>query len=215
MNDKKIKKISSQIMELRQLIAGPLIATIEADALSAQKYLDYLMNITFESYNPVTGETGKLRMLTFSFIEHDINGSQKKSVSIPLMTLVPLPLLQVQEADFDFDVKIIDALSECLEETLSMEQGTYIKEQQNVREFRMRASLAPQYKSSTHEGELQQSLAANMKVKVNMRQTDIPAGLSKLLHIATNNFQIENAETINDYEGITNYGNREEQKTNN
>ena len=47
MNDKKIKKISSQIMELRQLIAGPLIATIEADALSAQKYLDYLMNITF------------------------------------------------------------------------------------------------------------------------------------------------------------------------
>ena len=40
MEEKKVKKTSSQVMELQQLIAGPLIATIEADALSAQKYLD-------------------------------------------------------------------------------------------------------------------------------------------------------------------------------
>lgn len=202
MKEKKVKKTSSQVMELQQLIAGPLIATIEADALSAQQYLDYLMRIAFESYDPATGKTGKIRMLTFSFIEQDINGAQKKSVSIPLLTLVPLPLLQVQEADFDFDIKILDALSESVEEKFSAEQGKSIKEQQGSAGFKMRASLAPQQGSKSHSGELQQSLTANMKVKVKMRQADMPAGLSNLLHLTANNLQIEDAEN-EDTEGGT------------
>lgn len=62
---------SSQVLELQHLIAGPLIATIEADALSAQKYLHYVLSMAFESYNSQTGKTGKLRMLTFSYNEQD------------------------------------------------------------------------------------------------------------------------------------------------
>lgn len=57
MDNKKVRSTSSQVMELQQLIAGPLIATIEADSLSSQRYLDYLMKIAFESYDPVTGRT--------------------------------------------------------------------------------------------------------------------------------------------------------------
>lgn len=206
MKDKKIKKTSSQVMELQQLIAGPLIATVEADALSARQYLDYLMRIAFESYDPVTGKTGKLRTLTFSFIEQDVNGSQKKSVSIPLLTLVPLPLLQIQEADFDFDIKILDALSENVEEKFSVKQGVSMKEPQEAAGFKMRASLAPQQGSRSHGGELQQSLAANMKVKVKMRQADMPAGLSNLLHLTANNLQIEDENTIDETEGGTDDG---------
>lgn len=190
MEDKKIRKTSSQVMELQQLIAGPLIATIEADALSAQKYLDYLMRVAFESYNPVTGETGKLRMLTFTYNEQDVNGSSKKNVSIPLLTLVPLPLLHVEEADFDFDIKILDALSENVEEKFSVENGESVKQPQSTG-FKMRASLAPQREV---KDDLQQSLSANMKVKVRMRQADMPAGLSNLLHLTANNVQVEDAE---------------------
>lgn len=205
MDNQATRKTSSQVMELQQLIAGPLIATIEADALSAQKYLDYLMRIAFESYDPVTGKTGKIRTFTFTYNEQDLNGSQKKSISIPILTLVPLPLLQVQEADFDFDIKILDALSERVEEKFSMENGKNIKEPQNGGGFKMRASLAPQQASKAHSGELQQSLAANMKVKVKMRQADMPAGLSNLLHLTANNLQVE--DVSNDTEG----GNSDEQ----
>lgn len=204
MKEKAVKKTSSQVMELQQLIAGPLIATIEADALSAQQYLDYLMRIAFESYDPKTGKTGKLRTLTFSFTEQDVNGSQKKSVSIPLLTLVPLPLLQVQEADFDFDIKILDALSENVEENFSVEQGTAVRENQGTGGFKMRASLAPQQSSGKRSGELQQSLSANMKVKVKMRQADMPAGLSNLLHLTANNLQIEDTDTSGEEGGTEN-----------
>ena len=38
MDNKKVRSTSSQVMELQQLIAGPLIATIEADSLASQSY---------------------------------------------------------------------------------------------------------------------------------------------------------------------------------
>ncbi len=199
MDNQTVKKTSSQVMELQQLIAGPLIATIEADALSAQKYLDYLMHIAFESYDPVTGKTGKLRTMTFTYNEQDLGGVQKKSISIPMLTLVPLPLLQVKEADFDFDIKILDALSESVEEKFSIEDGKSVSEQPGAGSFKMRASLAPQQSTAQHKGDLQQSLAANMKVKVKMRQADMPAGLSNLLHLTANNLQME--DVVDEMEG--------------
>lgn len=196
MDEKKnVKRTSSQVMELQQLIAGPLIATIEADALSAQKYLDYLMRMAFESYNPRTGETGKLRMLTFNYNEQDVNGPRRRSVSIPLLTLVPLPLLHVEEADFDFDIKIIDALSDSVEEKFSVEEGKSVTNRPETTGFKMRASLAPKQGEVKRESDLQQSLSANMKIRVKMRPADMPAGLSNLLHLTANNVQVEDAET--------------------
>lgn len=195
MDEKKnVRRTSSQVMDLQQLIAGPLIATIEADTLSAQKYLDYLMRVAFESYNPQTGETGKLRMMTFTYTEQDVNGPRKRTVSIPLLTLVPLPLLHVEEADFDFDIKILDALSDTVDEKFSIEEGKSVTDRPEVTGFKMRASLAPKQGEFSHSGDLQQSLSANMKVKVKMRPADMPAGLSNLLHLTANNVQVEDAE---------------------
>ncbi len=183
-----ISRTSSQVLELQHLIAAPLVATIEADAMSAQKYMDYLIKIAFEGYDAATGDLGKLRMLTFSYNEQDANGRiYKREVSVPLLTLLPLPLLHVEEADFDFDIKIIDALTEKVEETFSYEKGR-TEQSDKPMGMKMRASLAP--RSGKHEGELQQSLAANMKVKVKMRQSDMPAGLSNLLHVAANNMNV-------------------------
>lgn len=179
---KSVRKNSSQVMELKQLIAGPLVATIEADALSSQKYLDYLMQVTFESYNPATGETGKIRTLTFSYTENDNGTEVKRTVSIPLITLVPLPLLHIEEADFDFDIKIVDCITEKYDSKFGQDESASGSEG-----FRMRASLAPQSGSRSQSGELQQSISANMKVKVKMRTADMPAGLSNLLHLSANN----------------------------
>lgn len=187
----KKRAISNQVMELQHLIAGPLIATIEADALSAQKYLDFLMKITFESYNPITGETGNIRMLTFTYTSCDVSGGKKQSVSIPILTLVPLPLLQVQEADFDFDIKILDVISESVDEKFSVGGGKSLDTQVSKSSFKLRVSLAPKQAEVDSRKNVQQSLSANMKVRVKMRQADTPAGLANLLHLTANNLQIE------------------------
>jgi hypothetical protein len=133
-------------------------------------------------------------MLTFGYNEQDVNGPRRKTVSIPLLTLVPLPLLHVEEADFDFDIKILDAISDRVDETFSIEDGKSVTNKPEVSGFKMRASLAPRQGEAKHSGELQQSLSANMKVRVKMRPADMPAGLSNLLHLTANNVQIEDAE---------------------
>lgn len=108
---KDIKRTSSQVMELKDLISGPLAATIDADSIATRRYLSYLMELAFESYDKETGKVGELRMLEFNYQSHDVDGTHQQQVKIPLLTLVPLPLLQVKEADFDFDIQIVDALS--------------------------------------------------------------------------------------------------------
>ena len=102
---------NSQVMELQQLIAGPLVSTIEADALSSRRYYDMLQLIAFEDRNEGDTTVKQLRMLKFSYLETNAGGNRSKVVSIPLVTLLPLPLLQIQEADFDFDINILDAVS--------------------------------------------------------------------------------------------------------
>lgn len=195
MEEKSVTTASSQVLELQQLIAAPLIATIEADSLSSQKYLDYLMKIAFESYDPATGKTGKIRMLTFTYTNQDVNGSKQQNVSIPLFTLVPLPLLQIQEADFDFDIKILDAFSVSEEERFSIDEEKGTKEPASQSGgFKMRASLAPKQSEGSRNKNVEQSLSANMKIKVKMRQADVPAGLSNLLHLAASNVQVEDVD---------------------
>lgn len=193
MEKSNLKTRNSQVMELKQLIAGPLVATIDADSLSARRYLDYLFEIAFESYDRKTGKTGKLRMLTFSYNNSDVDGNRKQQVSIPMLTLVPLPLLQVKEAEFDFDIKILDAVMEKQEETFSLEDGK-ASTPETGEGFTMRASLAAKQGEGSSSSSAQQGLSANMKVHVKMQQADMPGGLANLLHLTANNLQMEESE---------------------
>lgn len=51
-------KVNGHIMSLQQLISAPLVATIDADAMSTERYMKHFMSLAFESYNPVDGSTG-------------------------------------------------------------------------------------------------------------------------------------------------------------
>ena len=198
----KYNKVSKQIMELKDLISGPLVATIDADSMSTRRYLSYLYELAFDSYNPETGEVGNLRMLEFTYNVQD-NGTQRQQrVSIPLMTLVPLPLLQVKEADFDFDIQIIDAVSADKQSTFSL-KGKNDGEDPIPEGVKLRVSMAASNIEGNMEKKVRQGLAANMKVKVKMQQADMPGGLSNLLNLTTNNLQIEDMkETLEEQEEV-------------
>lgn len=192
---KNVKTTSSQIMELKDLISGPLVATIDADSISTQRYLSYLYELAFESYDRKTGKAGNIRMLTFAFKEQDTSGTRTKRVNIPLLSLVPLPLLQIKEADFDFEIQIVDAVSEDSNATFSLRNPRNEESSTPKKgETKLRVSLAPDSGSATRQSKSQQSLSANMKVKVTMQHADMPAGLSNLLNLASQGVVIENED---------------------
>lgn len=186
--------VNSQVMELQQLIAGPLVSTIEADTLSSRRYLEMLQLIAFEDVTEGDRNIRRLRTLKFAYQETNVNGYRNKVVSIPLVTLLPLPLLQIKEADFDFDINILDAVSSGTVESFDYGEGKIEQNNENRRPFRLRASLAPKSGSGSYSDKSEQQLSANMKVHVKMRQADMPAGLSNLLRLTAGNLQVEDAE---------------------
>lgn len=192
--------VNSQVMELQQLIAGPLVSTIEADTLSSRRYLEMLQLIAFEDVTEGDRNIRRLRTLKFAYQETNVNGYRNKVVSIPLVTLLPLPLLQIKEADFDFDINILDAVSSGTVESFDYGEGKIEKNNENRRPFRLRASLAPKSGSGSYSDKSEQQLSANMKVHVKMRQADMPAGLSNLLRLTAGNLQVEDAEAPDETE---------------
>jgi hypothetical protein len=192
----KKQRINSQVMDLKQLIASPLIATLEADAMTTAGYVNFLKEVAFEADNK--GGLGKLRTFTFQYYQNDNNGKTLKVVQIPVISLIPIPLLQIKEATFDFDVKILDTVTESDEERFSFEDKNETPENKGSKTA-IRAALAAQSGKSTESGD--NSLSANMKVKVIMQQADIPAGLANLLSMSASNVSIEDAEEVETAEG--------------
>lgn len=196
--DKDKKHVSSQVMELKDLISGPLVATIDADSISSRRYLNYLLDLTFESYDRNTGKAGKMRTLDFTYQTQDVGGPHTQRISIPLLTLVPLPLLQVKEADFDFDIQIVDALSADKDAAFSLKNGSSPEEEVSTEGVKLRVSMAQASREGKTTEGVRKSLTANMKVKVRMQQADMPGGLSNLLHLTTSNVQ---SESVDETEG--------------
>lgn len=186
------KRTSTQVMELRELIAGPLLATIDADSLSSRRYLDLLLELAFEKDS--AGKLEKLRMLTFSYDRHERGECRTQQVRLPLLSLLPLPLLQVEEADFDFDIRIIDAFTEEREAAFSLKEGRMKQpdtgDSASVRP-KLRVALTPSSGTCNTHSNTAQRLDAGMKVRVRMRQSGIPGGLANLLNLATNQIMIE------------------------
>ena len=127
-----------------------------------------------------------------------MGGPHTQRISIPLLTLVPLPLLQVKEADFDFDIQIVDALSADRDAAFSLKNGSAPEGDEGVEGVKLRVSMAQASREGRASEKASRSLTANMKVKVKMQQADMPGGLSNLLHLTTSNVQ---SESVDETEG--------------
>ena len=188
--DGKKSRNSSQVMDLKELIAAPLLATLDADAMTAQRYVEFLRTVAFEA--DASGGAGKLRTFSFTYYQNNSGGRALKSVEIPVISLIPIPLLQIREATFDFDVKILDSVTEQAEQAFSFDDG---HGGADGRKTAVRAALAPQSGKAAETKD--NSLTANMKVRVVMHQADMPAGLAGLLSLSAHSVSVEDAESVN------------------
>src|SRR4051794_35936461 len=90
------------VFSLQDLIAAPVVALLDADAHAARRFADFLGDYGF-------GADGALRTFTFHYSRTTPSGqSEVVSVAIPAIALIPLPALQVKDAQFRFGVRILD-----------------------------------------------------------------------------------------------------------
>jgi hypothetical protein len=87
-------------MSLSDMIAGMIQATIDADQAVTDDYLE-----TFNAYAFETDSKG-VQLLQMVEFEMTDNEGVRRTVSIPKLSLLPLPVLHVSEATFDIDAQL-------------------------------------------------------------------------------------------------------------
>lgn len=156
--------------QLKDLFKAPMDAVVEADMELSEKITKFIINYGFEA--PGDGDIKKIHALKMVHFSYTIN-DKTVEFSIPVLTLIQLPLLRIKTADFDMKVKLFTVNTSKEKEKPSFLKTETKKEGNSA--TRLKAYLAPETNDSYEKTK------ANMNVKLSMVDGDMPAGMIQLL----------------------------------
>ena len=228
-----VRPTDPEAMQLFQLIGAPLLAVIQAEAQAAQVSAEFIKRIGFDpppaaanqaggtaAATPAEpkalqdgGELGGLRMAEFRIERSGADGKPQALVArVPVLSLFPIPLLQVKHADFEFDIRVLSRVPLSHEPEIAPDADRSAPAAQDrlatgtagapeTTDIQARPSLSSDFLSKDRV-ELKGFLApsrgaadtnsvdANIKVRVRMEQSDLPAGLIHLMKIMGDNVTV-------------------------
>ena len=190
--------MSRAVQELKQipfgyLIGEPLKAAVEAQAIAAKTTIEFIEKVGFVPRDASQdmlfidetkdADAGTVRNVTFKYKKRDENNADvEHSLSVPILSIVPIPVLRIDEVTIDFTAKINDTI-----------------ESTTKTGFQLTADVAGKYKSwwspislefrTSMKYETASQVSARytrdytMSIHVRAVQDDIPAGLSRVLDI--------------------------------
>ena len=157
--------------DLAAVFAAPLGALEVAGISAARTFLDVIREFGFTGGDG--DDWGALRNVTLTM--RRANGDPTDFVvEIPILSLIPLPLVQLQGAELEFDVQLLGfaAGDPSPARPFDLEQG---------RETAA-TSTSPPVLRAAFAGS-QDTSEPLMHVKLNVAPSDFPAGITSLLHL--------------------------------
>lgn len=188
-------------MSLYQLLGAPLRALVDAESHAAEATASFIARVGFERSGPGAGvregataappaggvtapapaapaapggdgwrELGALRM---AHLHHTSRDGAVHVIDVPVLSLMPVPALQIKEATVDFAVKVVDTVP--LPRDASGPRGVLDPPTM----IDLKGSLGRQGAGAagTRHSETQ------MHVKITMQQSDVPSGLARLFNL--------------------------------
>lgn len=202
-------------MNLADMLSALIESTIAADQKAAEDYLDVLRTYALE---PANGSNGHERLKMVDFEMTDSNG-REQIVSIPKLSLLPLPLLRVAEATFDIEAQIdistatkqdVKEFEEnypiynqkkktSIDDLSKAEQEILLKKIKSLAGIRVRLSnqstqkkrnpLLRSGKTTTKETTSMQKMT-NVKVHIKLEPVLLPDGMRGLLQATENTIKV-------------------------
>ena len=156
------------------IIGGLLAACVRAQAEAAQTTIDFIRGFTMtnseldpEGVEPIT--------VTFTFI---MNG-EKTRMTVPLMTIVPIPYMHIDYVNLNFTADIT-----------ACDDG------------KMEAKYATEGYTRTEDDEQSVSVESKMGINVRASASSMPSGMAKMLEFFTNNLIVHDTFTPQQVEDI-------------
>lgn len=171
------------------IIGAPLQACIEAQAMAAQTSWKFIQEVGLQ----VNTETGEKEVVNVSFLFE--KQGQTSRISIPLLTIIPIPYIAVNTVDINFKANIMASknIEEKQEEVTEGSTNLTAHGKLGFGIFNLDARFEANYsskKDSKATRESRYSVEYTMDVAVKATQDDMPAGLAKLLEVLNKNFEV-------------------------
>lgn len=165
-------------LNMGQLIGGPLTAAAHASTMLAQTTANFINSVGFDS-------TGRLRTAAFAYQKRTMNEDgtsnlDEMKVEVPMLAIVPIPNLQIDEVNILFDMEVKESSTD----KSSMEAQAGIRGTANFGIFKVSVSGS----ISTHK-ENTRSTDNSAKYHVDVRATNhgTPEGLARVLDMMSAN----------------------------
>lgn len=154
---------------IEHLIGSVLASVVKAQGLAASQLLDMVEAIGFE------GPERKTRMFDFSFMRSEVDQTQDPprvvqrlvNASVPLLTIINLPSIAIQEAIIDMDLQLV------------AQETTGIEGEKEKSPLRLHVIPAKQQVVRTSGQALAIDTAGTIKMHITMRQ-EPAVGLEKI-----------------------------------
>ena len=182
------RNIEQAALSFYQLIGAPLYALIDAERYSADATVRFIEEIGFKPAPAVEGQPsiqedlGELRTLKFTQERRDSTGaSASYQVEVPLLSILPIPALQIREAELEFFVKIIDMVAQKQTTSASQTPTATKSIMPSPERIDMKTMLGRGQANAPTKPKSAFDMQVRVKIKVG--QADIPAGLSRLFNL--------------------------------
>lgn len=167
-----------QSLPFHQIIGAPLLAIVEGQAQSAQATAEFIERVGFkEKEGGDENEIGDLRMVTFSYQKPDVNGELKTyKLELPLLSIVPIPSIEVKEAEMEFNIKVADIQSFDVQSKVGQE-GVESGDWYSKKKVEFRATMGNMSSLENRKTDIQ------MNVKMKLERGELPIGVQQLFRI--------------------------------
>ncbi len=192
------KNVERAALSFYQLLGAPLYALIEAESYAADATAQFIERVGFEAGQTdpkqPRADMGKLRTISFTQERRDAEGrAASYKVEVPLLSILPIPAMQIREAELDFYVRIVDTIIEdrprrtqngAEQPDPSSEDGPkptapgLIADSRRI-DFKTMMGRG----QTTGTSSSQSAFDMQVHVKIKVAQADIPSGLSRLFNL--------------------------------
>ncbi|PWG64935.1 DUF2589 domain-containing protein [Spiribacter halobius] len=168
-----------QSLPFGTLIGGPLDAAVEAQAKAAMTTVKFIREVGFD-------KNGEVNSISFTATK----GDNQTTITVPLLTIVPIPFLRIDEMSIDFKANITASEESHDESSASKESSVQAKVGGSY--WFVKASMQASYsskKDSRSTKDSRYSVEHTVDVHVHAVQDDVPGGLARMLAILTNTIE--------------------------
>jgi hypothetical protein len=161
-------------IDFESVIGGPLVAVVHAQSQAALATVDFIKSVGFDENNKVVN-------VEFGYTKTSPEGQPETyGLSIPILTIVPVPFLRVEETNIEFMAKItsVEYREVTTQDKLGIDLSARARWGWGSAKLKVSYSHQRQTKSGANI-----SREYSMVVRVKAVQDEMPGGMEKVMGI--------------------------------